>query len=101
MTVMRQVLPILNSKLFTWSRESKSYVAEASDLGLRAGFQFGRVYDDSIDEGFTMQSQFDPSDHVVCVVTDIDTKEGDVRFWVLKPVRNTDRLDWKVIIFND
>jgi hypothetical protein len=99
MTVLRPQ-PILSSKKFTWSKKDKSYVAEASDLGLRAGFQFGRVYDDACDEGFTMESQYDGKDQVVCVLDSVEVdNDNDTQWWVLKPVDT--KLDWRVIIFND
>lgn len=44
----------ISSDKFIYSSESKSFIADASDL---EGFKLGRVYDDACDEGFSIVSK--------------------------------------------
>jgi hypothetical protein len=94
---------------FTCSKERKSFSAEASDLGFRAGQEpFGRLYDDACDVGITLDNLetgnrthwYLPQDQ-----PEVDG-EGDIKCWVFKPTSETLRAHpklagWTVTVFND
>lgn len=45
--------PQISTDKFTWDAEKRRFIAEASEL---RKFQFGQVYDDACDVGFTLVS---------------------------------------------
>ena len=95
--------PVASSK-FTWSKGTQSFIAEASDLGYRAGQSpFGQVYDDAIDEGLTLVSSKYPGKEIVFVVDKTDIRDGDILAWHLIPANLAERKTVKfgVTIFND
>jgi hypothetical protein len=86
----------IEAKTFTYVAAERKFIAEISDFG--KGFQFGRVYDDACDEGFTMVGQ---RDEVVFAVdhTEYDA-EGDLLFWKLVSVTPKHK-GFTAIVFND
>lgn len=101
MTVLRPA-PVTSDR-FMWSKKDRRFYAEASDLGPGRSC-FGRVWDDACDEGLTMVSSRKAGEEVVMVVehTEVD-REGDVRWWDLKPAKLEDRkrVGWTVRVWND
>lgn len=104
----RQVLHL--TAAFTYNRADRTFTAEASDLGYnrQTGQRqpvFGRVWQDSTDEGFGLVST-----HTGRVVTFVvweehkDT-EGDVTHWTLKSVTGDGRRlhdgRFTATVFND
>jgi hypothetical protein len=84
----------VNSTRFTWHAATRTYSIEMSDLG-----GFGRVFDDACDEGITLVERFGLGE-VVCVVEHHATREGDVLYWVLKPL-NYKGAPFTIKVFND
>jgi hypothetical protein len=91
--------PTVAVNRFTWNKATREFTAEASDLGLRAGFTFGQIWDDSCDEGLTLASRYPGQSDAVCVVDRTETSEGDILAWHLKPVQCG--LNFTVTIYND
>lgn len=87
----------VSTSQFTWMPETNSFVAEASDLG--KSFRFGRVWDDSCDEGLTLTSSKYPGQELVFYVNHTEVHDGDVLYWELKAVNP--RVSFKVKVFND
>jgi hypothetical protein len=94
-------VPVYRSERFTYVRESNEWVAEASDLGCRAGqAPWARCYDDACDQGFYIES-VRTDRKVLFVLAQEHRSEGEVTHWTLKPA---DRDLWAagtVTIFND
>jgi hypothetical protein len=90
--------PVATDQL-AWFADRKAFVAELSDLGPR--FAFGRVWNDSCDEGLTLVSHR-TGRRVVCVVEWIERdREGDTAYWQLRPVNAPAGTTFTVTIFND
>lgn len=88
----------VSTECFTYDAATCTFTAEASSLPLRG---FGRVWDDSCDEGLTLVSHR-TGDEVVFVLEHVEVDDGDIRWWELRSVTGT-RTDgrWTVTIFND
>lgn len=86
----------LSTRRFTY--DGGKFIAEASDLG--RGFNFGRVWDDSADEGLTLVSHTTGRE-VVCVVDHVEVRDGDILFWRLAPVNAPASARFHVVVFND
>ncbi len=50
--------PIAHTNQFSWNKQSRTFVAEASDLlpGHQRGFALGQAYYDAADVGFTLRN---------------------------------------------
>ena len=49
--------PIAHTNQFSWDKQSRTFVAEHSDLDcMKGGFRVGQAYDDAADIGFTLRS---------------------------------------------
>jgi hypothetical protein len=82
---------------FTWCPDGRNFVAEMSEIN-----GFGRVYDDSCDEGLTIVGK--TGREVVFVVehVEVDRAENEILFWELSAVKPADReLGVGVTIYND
>jgi hypothetical protein len=82
---------------FSYNHVGRTYTAEASDLGREP---FGRVYDDAADAGLTLVA---PGGEwqIVCAIDEVNRdREGDIRYWRLKPV-TPGAPAVTVVIFND
>lgn len=91
MTVLRPT-PVSTDK-FTYNASERSFFAELSDLQIN----FSRVYDDAVDEGFTMVSARTGKE-IVFVVEHIEfDPEGDLRWWTLRSLTG----DFIATVFND
>jgi hypothetical protein len=100
MTILRPVR--VESSQFVWIKESREFVAEISDFG--KWFEFGRVYDDAIDEGLTIVSSRCPGQEIVFVINHEDhDADGDVLHWDLIPadLKQQQTVPFTVRIFND
>jgi hypothetical protein len=86
----------VSARQFTWIKNK--FVAEISDLG--PSFRFGRVWDDSCDEGLTLYSQYAGHEPVVFVVSNTEVRDGELLAWHLEPADK--RLcPFTITIFND
>jgi hypothetical protein len=84
----------ISTTQFTWDKASKTFIGEISST-----HGFGRVYNDSADEGLTLVSQWTGREMVFVVEHTERDQDGDVQFWLLKPV---DRSLWATVkLFND
>lgn len=83
---------------FHFDRQSRLFTAEISDLrAVRSGAIFERVWNDSADEGLTLVSTRTGRE-VVYVVTDVVSREGDLLYWDLVSVNDSQPA---IRIFND
>jgi len=92
------------AELFTWHGDTKTFVAEASSLGARAGTSpFGRVYADACDEGLTLVSRYSGRQDIVFVVSHTEVSDGDLLWWDLVPADRgiAHRVNFKLRVFND
>jgi hypothetical protein len=99
--------PEYSTRRFTWSAETRTFSAEASDFTNAAGPTLGRVYDDACDEGFTLISQW-TNQRMPLRLREIIREDGDVLGWIYEPVTQGRRTNlhpvlpaFKVVIFND
>jgi hypothetical protein len=73
----------VSSARFTWVPETRTFIAEMSDLG-----SFDRVYDDACDEGLTLVSANRPGEQIVFAVTRVERDaDGDLMYWDLIPAQ--------------
>lgn len=89
-----------NSADFTWNKETRTFVAEASDLD-HAGPS--RVYDDACDEGFFMVSEV-TGNKVLMILSEVEKdREGDIMGWRFQAYDKfgQKRLDFGALIIND
>jgi hypothetical protein len=94
----RRPAPVSADRLM-WHAETRSYVTEISDLGRRP---FGQVWDDACDEGLTLISRHDGSEHVFVVHETVRDADNDIAYWLLVPVSPRDRAAGVTVkIFND
>jgi len=95
-------LPNLSTRDFTYT--DQTFVSEASTLGFKVGWpNFGRVYDDACDEGFTLISQRTGKECVMVIheiVSDDDYSGGWKRI-ILRPAKPSERKLFRVVIYND
>ena len=93
--------PVFASR-FTLDRQTRTFTAEASDLGYRAGESpFGRVYPDACDEGLTVISDRSGREVVFAIDHEERDADGDLLWWVLEPVEGEGLAGYRVQIFND
>lgn len=83
----------VSTRQLMWDPSDRTYIGEISSTN-----GFGRVYDDACDEGLTLVGN---RREVVFVIVDEDVKDGEVRFWTLKPASRKDEGIATVILFND
>jgi phosphomannomutase len=94
---------------FTVNSVTKTFVAEASDLGAAGQVLFDQIYSDAADVGLLLRSSKTGSVarfYLETIETTHDTDEGEILNWTLLPtsdaVRQHPALNgWKMIIFND
>jgi hypothetical protein len=88
----------VESNRFLWDKDSKMFLAEASDLGRQP---FGRVYDDACDEGLTLVSSRFPGREVVFVVNHVERdRERELLWWDLVPA-DFKNVGFTVRVYND
>jgi hypothetical protein len=80
--------------------------AEASELGLRPGFSFSRLYDDACDVGLALRSHKTGMVTTWCLSDTEKDGEGDVIRWVLVPTpealrKNPGLRNYRLNIYND
>jgi hypothetical protein len=89
---------MISTSKFTYNPETKTFSAEASDLGQ---LRMRQVYPDACDEGFDLVSHR-TGVSVVVVHNHTEKRDGDVLWDEFVPVCKLDRLLFnKVVIFND
>ena len=101
MTILKPA-PV-STRQFSWHGQEFEYVGEMSSTN-----GFGQVYDDACDEGLTLVSAR-TGQEVVFVVDHVERDaDGDVRFWLLRPVGRSERplnqptiFQTKIRLFND
>jgi hypothetical protein len=87
---------LICSTYFAYSAGTKTFATEASDLP--QGFDLNRVYDDAIDEGFTIVSKRTGTEVVFRKDRLVKDAEGDIQAWEFSSVTI---LGFKAMIFND
>ena len=91
MTTLRPT-PVSTDR-FSYDPATRSFSAEISELRIN----FGRVYDDAVDEGFTMVST-KTGREIVFVVEHVEyDPEGDLRWWTLRSLTD----NFTATVFND
>lgn len=88
----------VSTRQFSFDQTTQTFTAEVSDLG--RDFRFGRVYDDACDAGLTLVSARSGSQIVFCVEHEERDSEGDLLYWVLRPVSRQYR-HLTVRLYND
>jgi hypothetical protein len=88
--------PTISSKHFTYHATSRTFSAEASDLG--PALRLGPVYDDACDEGFTLVS--DKTGDLVVFALEREVRDGDLRYTEFVSVTPRYR-GYSVRVFND
>ena len=83
--------------------DPNTITAFASDLC--RGHPLVRVYNDACDEGFFIRGE-KTGNRVLFALWHEETKDGDVRWWELRPMRSSHKLNddtkaMKVIVWND
>lgn len=84
-------IPTFASSLFTYNRETKTYIAEASTLQgpTSAGAFFGQIYDDACDVGLRMASPHPAGKATFYLDQEHEDNEGDTTHWTFKPTSET------------
>lgn len=75
--------PRLTTDRFTWVPSENTLVAEMSDLP-----EFGRVWDDACDVGYTVVSSRTGKE-IVYAVHHEEKQDGDLVSWILKPAERS------------
>lgn len=89
---------MLSTSRFSYNPETKTFSAEASDLGK---MPMRRVYPDACDLGFDLVSQR-TGNSVTVVHNHREERDGDVLWDEFIPAQHKDRKIFnKVVIFND
>lgn len=102
---MQLTLNALPHRLFHSVPATRSLIAEASDLGFRAGrLPFSRLYDDACDMGIAIAGKH--STAVFFLVGEDKDREGEIAGWLFEPTPETLRAcpglaGWHVTIIND
>jgi hypothetical protein len=92
--------PAVPASNLTWDSGNKQFVGEISDIG----GSFGRVWDDSCDEGLTLTSRYPGRDDIVFAVAHVEMdRERDILWWDLTPAAGFGQraAAFTVRIFND
>ena len=94
---------ILSTKRFAYRAADKTFTAEVSELTPNFGFE--RIYNDSLDMGFTLVSQ-NTGKEVVYAVQQEMTVDGEVHGWELVPTRESRNqvpgaVGTRVFVWND
>ncbi|NBR07289.1 MAG: hypothetical protein EBT92_16205 [Planctomycetes bacterium] len=90
---------------FTHNKDSRSFVADASDFGNFNFFQ--RIYDDAADVGFTICNPKSGRSILVTLFQELaDYENNEVHGWEFTPSEHDVRLypllkNYKFVIFND
>lgn len=89
--------------LFSHNKQEKSFVAEASTIGLKS---FARLYDDACDEGCMLTNPKTLKSIFFYLHKTHKDADGDITHWELYPVVESIRkcpaiLGYSLIIFND
>lgn len=101
--IIGQTIP---SHFFTYSKDHKSFVAEASELGANGYSFMGFLYDDALDLGFVLMS--DRTGNLAdFYFVEKELVTDELVGWIFKPTAHTVKRynlregDWKVTIIND
>jgi hypothetical protein len=87
-----------SSNRFTWSPESRSLIAEVSDLNHPE--PFARVFDDALDVGFKVRSEKTGKVVLFILWQEHHNADSELTWWEFRPhPRST--LDVTVTVFND
>lgn len=97
-------VPSIGTERFSWTPESRTFSAEASDFG--RDFRPSSLYDDACDIGFELVSQWTGKRTTWCLTDEIRDGEGELQAWEFKPTSEALRVNHtllgaKVVIFND
>lgn len=94
----------VGSSVFTYNKAGKQLVCEASDL---KEVLISRVYDDAIDIGFIIESDYTGLKMAVSCQDTVYNAEGEITAWAFRPIQidqpgfaDTNRI-YEVIILND
>jgi hypothetical protein len=100
MTNLLQPAPV-SSDRFLWDAATRTFIAEASDLGREP---FGRVFSDACDEGLTLLSSRHPGQQIVFTINHVERDDdGDTLYWDLVPALRhvARRTNFTIRVFND
>jgi len=93
----RLLVPVFSTKQFTYDPETKTFIAEMSDL---PSSPFKRVYDDACDVGFELESHKTGKRILFTLAAENKLDEGDIASWLFLST-SKDKLGFAVEIFND
>lgn len=95
--------PNHSTKLFTFEKNSNSFIAEESDFGKSK--YFGKIYDDACDEGFWLTSHKTGAEKAFALHRTHRNNDGELTHYEYREIdQRTGRIKadaLKVIIFND
>lgn len=86
-----------NTNQFTYSKDSKTFVAEISDFAGK--FSLRQIYDDACDEGFTLVSMKTGKECRYSMSQTVEN-EGGIQFWEFKAIDKVGA-GTKVRVYND
>jgi len=106
MAFMRSI-PMVDSNLFSWDKESRMLVGEISTLQANGqGNLYGQIYDDACDVGFQIRSRRTDETVVFYLADEVRTEEQDDQVWIFLPVaecirKNPKLAEVSVHVLND
>ena len=94
--------PKYSTELFTYVKESRTFVCERSLLDNARGEMMGPLYDDACDEGFTLVSHKTGAEVMYYYVNKEYDDEGDIIKWIFDEVEKQGKSHrTRVDVFND
>lgn len=103
MTILKDSLPVLSTKDFTWNPKTKVFSAEASDFGQRK--IAGRVFDDAMDVGFVLVSERTGTEVIFAQSGTDRDDEGELLGTYFSPIDrrgySVPNPQYRVLIIND
>ena len=93
--------PKYSTRMFSYDKETRTFVAEASTIQ-RGNKIMGPLYDDACDEGFTLVSHKTGAEVMYYYVDTVRDAEGEIIKWTFREVASRDTNYYtRVIVFND
>lgn len=97
-------VPTISTERLTWTATTKTFAAEASDLG--SDFRPSRLYDDACDVGIAVRSHWTGTVLRWFLFREIRDAENELQGWEFKPTPEALKKypryrDYQMVIFND